>query len=191
MPSREKRLHRRAGACYPIGPGRGTAPAHRRFRRRMTEETLILRHPKLFSLHAYWKELGGGRPPLASALDPSALRPWLGNLLVMDVKRETEFVYSYYGQSFADAFGVDKVGQTLASLPEPQGDILRAEYERVRIEKRPAARIYTADFDGLTSTWERLVLPLSDNGNEVTKLLVGAYRLEQPSVVPISAPRAP
>lgn len=154
----------------------------------MTEETLILRHPKLISLHAHWRELGGGRPPLASALDPSALRPWLGNLLVMDVRRESEFVYSYYGQGFADAFGVDKVGQSLASLPDPQGDILRAEYERVRIGKRPAARIYTADFDGVTSTWERLVLPLSEDGDEVSKLLVGAYRLEQPSVVAINAP---
>jgi hypothetical protein len=40
------------------------------------------------------------------------------------------------------------------------------------------------------STWERLVLPLSDDGETVTKLLVGAYRLEPPNVVPLVAPRS-
>ena len=157
----------------------------------MTEETLILRHPKLVSLYAHWLELGGGGLPLAATLDPAALRPWLGNLLVIDVRQGDDFVYSYYGQGLADAFGVDKVGQSITTLPEPQLDILHAEYDRVRTGKRPVARVYTADFDGSVSSWERLVMPLSDDGDGVSKILVGAYRLERPSVVAMGAPRTP
>jgi hypothetical protein len=41
----------------------------------------------------------------------------------------------------------------------------------------PASRVYTADFDGLTQTWERLVLPLFNLDGAVDKLLVAAYEL--------------
>jgi len=156
----------------------------------MTDETLVLRHPKLQSLYTFWLEQRGGAPlPLASSLNPADLRPWLGNLLIMDVVRGADFVYSYYGQSFADAFGQDRVGQSIARLPDPQGDILRAEYDRVRSEGKPAARVYSADFDGVPSTWERLVLPLSEDGAKVGKLLVGAYKLDRPNVITMSPGR--
>lgn len=156
----------------------------------MTQDNLTLRHPKLLSLYAHWLEQGGASGlPLAAALDPAALRPWLGNLVLMEIRQGADIVYSYYGRGFADAFGLDRMGQSIANLPEPQADVLRAEYEAVRVSGRPVARVYSADFDGVPSTWERLVLPLSDEGETVTKLLVGAYRLERPTVVPLSAPR--
>ena len=156
----------------------------------MTDETLVLRHPKLLSLYAFWLEqCAGARLPLASALNPAELRPWLGNLLIMDVVRNADFVYSYYGQSFSDSFGEDRVGQSIARLPEAQSDILRAEYDRVRSEAKPVARVYSADFDGVPSTWERLVLPLTEDGETVGKLLVGAYKLDRPHPVTMGAPR--
>jgi hypothetical protein len=156
----------------------------------MTDETLVLRHPKLLSLYAFWLEqCAGARLPLASALNPAELRPWLGNLLIMDVVRNADFVYSYYGQSFSDSFGEDRVGQSIARLPEAQSDILRAEYDRVRSEVKPVARVYSADFDGVPSTWERLVLPLTEDGETVGKLLVGAYKLDRPHPVTMSAPQ--
>ena len=156
----------------------------------MTDENLVLRHPKLLSLYAFWLEQCAGAPlPLAASLNPAELRPWLGNLLIMDVVRGADFVYSYYGQSFADAFGQDRVGQSIARLPEPQGDILRAEYDKVRTGAKPVARVYSADFDGVPSTWERLVLPLSEDGATVSKLLVGAYKLDRPNLVAMTTGR--
>jgi len=156
----------------------------------MNQDTLTLRHPKLLSLYALWLEQGGSTGlPLTAALDPASLRPWIGNLLLMEVRRGSDFVYSYYGRGFADAFGQDRMGQSIEALPEAQADLLRAEYEAVRLSGRPTARVYSADFNGVPSTWERLVLPLSDDGETVTKLLVGAYRLERPTVVPMAAPR--
>jgi hypothetical protein len=158
----------------------------------MTEHTITLRHPKLLSLYALWLEQClDGPVPLATMLDPVPLRPWISNLLVMDVVSNDSIVYSYYGRNFADAFG-DKLGLSIDNLPEDQADILRQEYDRVRTKRRPVARVYSADFDGERQSWERLVLPLSDDGESVTKLLVSAYKLdrEPPTVLAIPGGRS-
>ncbi|MBB4264816.1 hypothetical protein [Roseospira visakhapatnamensis] len=121
---------------------------------------------------------------MADDVEPADLRPWMGNLVVIKVApgNETEgtpasYTYSFYSQFFAGKFGDDKAGQSLDRLPDGPRDILLAEYDRVVREHIPASRVYTADFDGLTQTWERLVLPLFDIDGAVDKLLVAAYEL--------------
>ena len=149
----------------------------------MSRLVLILRHPQLKSLYQFWlSRCAGETLPMAADLDPADLRPWLDNLVVLDVSiTGDDFVYAYYGRSFANAFGKDTVGQSIANLPSQQADILRAEYDRVVRERMPAARVYTADFEGDTQTWERLVLPLFDSRGTVEKLLVSAFLLPSSS----------
>jgi hypothetical protein len=154
------------------------------------ESQPILKHPRLAALHALWRQRrAGAQVPAAEALNPAELRLWLGNLLLIDVVKGADFVYRYYGQVLADAFGTDMVGQSIGQLPAEQRDILFAEYDQVRGGRRPSARIYTADFEGRLETWERLVLPLSDDGASVSKLLVAAYRLEPAAQVTALPPR--
>jgi len=145
----------------------------------MSRLVLILRHPQLKDLYNQWlRQCENEQLPRAADLDPGELRPWLDNLVVLDVTTDgSDFVYAYYGRSFANAFHSDTVGKSIANLPKEQADLLRAEYDRVVRERLPAARVYTADFDGEQQTWERLVLPLFDTHGEVEKLLVSAYRL--------------
>lgn len=145
----------------------------------MNRLVLILRHPQLKDLYRFWLDLcEGERLPMAADLDPADLRPWIDNLVVLDVSVDgDDFIYAYYGRSFSNAFGADTVGKSVSLLPEEQAEILKAEYDHVVRERLPAARVYTADFDGDTQTWERLVLPLFDGDGEVEKLLVCAYRL--------------
>lgn len=145
----------------------------------MSRLVLILRHPQLKDLYQFWLGLcEGERLPMAADLDPGQLRPWIDNLVVLDVTRDgDDFVYAYYGRSFSNAFGSDTVGTSVSTLPPEQAATLRAEYDRVVQEHLPKARVYTADFDGETQTWERLVLPLFDRDGGVEKLLVCAFRL--------------
>lgn len=153
----------------------------------MTRLVLVLRHPKLKSLYDYWLGLCAHEtPPMADDVDPVDLRPWMGNLVVIRVEpgagtddgtAKPTYTYSFYSQFFAGKFGDDKAGQSVDMLPDGQRDIIRAEYDRVVRENIPVSRVYTADFDGLTQTWERLVLPLFNLGGEVDKLLVAAYEL--------------
>lgn len=145
----------------------------------MSRLVLILRHPQLKELYQFWLRLCEGESlPMAGDLDPADLRPWLDNLVVLDVSIDgDDFVYAYYGRSFSNAFHADTVGTSIGDLPAAQAGVLKAEYDRVVRERIPATRVYTADFDGETQTWERLVLPLFDAEGEVEKLLVSAYRL--------------
>lgn len=153
----------------------------------MLHQNLVLRHPKLQELIELWQKFrDGGNLPLARDIDPADLRPWIGNLLVMDVVEGEDggFVYSYYGRAFTDAFGEDKVGQSITALPDLQQEILHAEYERVRQERIPVCRVYTAAFNGRVVSWERLVLPLAeDESQTVKKFLVAAYELRDVSPV--------
>ena len=141
--------------------------------------SVTLSHPKLQSLYDYWSGKIAGRPVLsAEELEPAELRRWIGHLVVVDATAEGAFVYSYYGATLEKAFGRSMVGQSLELLPESQRTILRDEYQTVRLDRQPVTRTYTADFEGGTATWERLVLPLSSDGAEIDKLLVAAYPLE-------------
>lgn len=154
----------------------------------MSQLVLVLRHPKLKSLYDFWLSLcGDDTPPMADDVEPVDLRPWMGNLVVIKVEAEpghdageggaTAYTYSFYSQNFAGKFGDDKAGQSVDMLPDGPRDIIRAEYDRVVREHIPVSRVYTADFDGLTQTWERLVLPLFNMRGEVDKLLVAAFEL--------------
>ncbi|MEZ5647882.1 MAG: PAS domain-containing protein [Alphaproteobacteria bacterium] len=146
----------------------------------MSTPAPILRHPLLKKLFAHWRQFATEEgPPLAGDLEPAELRPWLGNLILIDASEEDRFVYAYYSQAFANTFGEDKAGQSLETVPADQRALLKAEYARVRDEAVPVSRVYTADFKGRTMTWERLALPLADDAGEVAKILVAAYPLDR------------
>lgn len=119
----------------------------------------------------------GGKPPVSSAIAPADLRPWKDNIVVFEVIGEDDLVYSYYGKALAAAFGHSRLGATLDELPPEQRAILRPEYATVRRERLPVARVHTADFGGVMRTWERLVLPMSSDGETIDKILVAAYEL--------------
>lgn len=145
----------------------------------MTALVLALRHPDLKSLYGHWLKLcAGDSLPMAADIEAQDLRPWLDHLVLMDVGEGDAFIYAYYSQAFARAFGVDRAGQSLNDVPEPQRDILRQEYAKLVTERIPVSRVYTAQFDGVTRTWERLVLPLFAESGEVEKLLVAAYEIK-------------
>jgi hypothetical protein len=143
-----------------------------------TNLALMLRHPELKALHAKWCDLcGEGEVPMAVDLDPADLRRWLTHMVVIKVEGEGRFVYGYYSSEYAETFDGDRVGQSIDALPAAQRDILKREYEQVRAEQVPVARVYTGLFDGEEQTWERLVLPFLARDGEVEKLMVAAYRL--------------
>ncbi|MCA1939705.1 MAG: PAS domain-containing protein [Caenispirillum bisanense] len=145
--------------------------------------SLVLRHPQLKSLYAYWvSRCGDDSLPMAEDVEPADLRPWIGNLVVMDVSRNgsddaAQYSYAYYSSGFASAFG-DKAGRSIDELPEEQRALLKAEYDHVRVDRIPTSRVYTAEFPTGRQSWERLVLPFFDPEGEVVKLLVAAYRLD-------------
>ncbi|MBK3731990.1 PAS domain-containing protein [Azospirillum brasilense] len=156
----------------------------------MIKERTELATPHLSGLLDFWlTKCIGGRPPVSSSIAPADLRPWKDNIVIFEVIGDDDFVYSYYGQSLAAAFGHSRLGATLDDLPEEQRAILRPEYASLLRERLPVARVYTADFSGVMRTWERLALPMSSDGETIDKILVAAY--EQPPDEPPCAALIP
>ncbi|MBI1206117.1 MAG: PAS domain-containing protein [Azospirillum sp.] len=144
----------------------------------MSSEQPNLAHPELRRLFVLWTDKCGEEGlPSAADLEPDELRPWIPNILIMEIVSAGNFAYAYYGRSFTSAFGENRLGQTLERLPAEHRAILHAEYDKVRTERRPIGRVYTADFNGVVQTWERLVLPLSTDGATVDRMLVAAYEI--------------
>jgi hypothetical protein len=148
-----------------------------------------LTDPRLCELYGYWEGKRAGRAmPTRGDIDPLEMRPWLGNLLLIDVTAAGGFVYRLYGTGFVNSFGRDMTGRSVDELPAEQQERVRADYQAVCASHQPRARLYTASFEVQTRgapprqqsqvvTWERLVLPLCDGEARVAMLLVGAYPL--------------
>lgn len=145
--------------------------------------------PILRTLYDYWagKRLGRAMPDRAD-IDPIEMKPWLGNLMLVELGPGDDYIYRLYGSTFVNQFKVDMTGQSIDKLPAGQAALLRSEYDAVVKARKPMSRRYTATFDytsrdkrsqwQVERSWERLVLPLSGGEDAVKMLLVGAYPLE-------------
>lgn len=182
-------------ASSPVAPGGGlrvwsARPAKTPAIMNLAEHRASMnrRKPELMTsalnaLLDFWLEkCVGTNPPVSATISPVELRPWARNIVVFEILGDSDFVYTYYGQALAAAFGRSQLGATLDALPKSQRDVLTAEYELVRRECLPAARTHTADFGSGLRTWERLVLPLTSDGETVDKLIVAAYELASNAV---------
>ncbi len=148
-----------------------------------------LKDGRLSRLYDCWVEMCRGRPlPERTEFTPEILKPWLGNLLLIDVCGDGHYRYRLYGSNFVYRFGVEMTKRTVDDLPPEQSAAIRQDYDGVVRALRPLSRLYTNDFEILDvnrkvgfkrlETWERLVLPLANKGGDsAAMLMVGAYQL--------------
>ncbi|HYD31012.1 MAG TPA: GGDEF domain-containing protein [Azospirillaceae bacterium] len=143
-------------------------------------------HPGLGGLFQAWRTGSPDRDDIANR-DLGLLRhrfaEFLDNLIIIDVAGP-QFTYRHYGRTFVDAFNVDLEGLTIDYVPEDilpndHRQFLEFEYAWVNRNRRPVWRAYTASFDGVERTWQRLILPLADD-----RLVVGAYECATPVPAP-------
>jgi hypothetical protein len=137
-------------------------------------------NPKLVALLKLWEAKRGGNPmPARSDLDVSELRPWLGNLHLLDVHHDPlRFVYVVYGTNVAPPRDQDMTGKSIDDFPGPLRDLLKPGYLEVIETKTPLYRTHTYQTKERFVKRERLILPLSDNGTDVNRILTANYPLE-------------
>jgi hypothetical protein len=132
---------------------------------------------RLVELLAWWTAHCGARPmPSRADFEVSELKPWLGNIHLIDVEEGgAEFRYRVYGSNIAQYFGRDLTGLTTAVARSATRDIVRSEYMTVVRERRPMLVQRERSIAGRDTPVERLILPLSADGAGVDKLMVGSY----------------
>jgi len=143
--------------------------------------TFSFKSAGLSRLHDYWSEKAGDRPmPSRRDLDPVIDIPQLTrHLWLVDVEHEPlRFRFRLLGTEVVNRYGWDFTGQRLDEVDfGDYGDAIRREYEETVRSKAP---IYARHHHYIEETnvflpYERLLLPLSDDGQLVNMLLGGGY----------------
>jgi len=130
---------------------------------------------KLTALRQLWEQKRGGRAmPARSDLTVTNLRPWLGNLALLDLGARGE-VFRLCGVNLFSRFGGDQTGQHVASLRGEGAQPFRNCVARVRQTGAPVNQSHMQITHGEQMTFEELALPLTDGGAEMKIVLFASY----------------
>ncbi|HEX6977879.1 MAG TPA: PAS domain-containing protein [Alphaproteobacteria bacterium] len=134
----------------------------------------------LRNLYAFWDRCRAGRTmPFRRDIDVLNLRPWLGNLMLIDViDGGADYRYRVYGSVLASYFNRDLTGRCVSSLAASVQEVIHAEYGHVVRHAVPLAISRRRSVQFFSLVMARLVLPLTVTGRDVEMLLVGVYRAE-------------
>jgi hypothetical protein len=135
----------------------------------------------LWGLNAYWvSKRGQAFAPPWSAISAAEVKQWLPYLALVDVVGdEPRFRGRLFSTALVRAYGADITGRWMheCDLNFVLFDLI-AQMARVVREKRPntlRAR-FTKNTDGRYLDYERIALPLSDDGEHVNMILC-AYKI--------------
>ncbi|WP_430435732.1 PAS domain-containing protein [Oceanibaculum nanhaiense] len=149
----------------------------------------MLLAPALQPLLAYWKSrCDAERLPARADIDPLDIPRLLPFLYLVDVEHQTggtmpyRFRYRLVGTGIVERNGGDPTGHYLDDFENrPFHETIVADYARCAAERRPvAASRRFMDSSGRHWPYQRLVLPLSENGLDVNMLLGGNAFADKP-----------
>jgi hypothetical protein len=144
----------------------------------IVEELSGPRHQRLKDLHAYWHSKKGSLlAPPRSAIRPEEIVALLPYLALVDViGNPPRFRFRLFGTELVDAYGQDVTGKFLdeIDLSSITAEVTR-QVTRIIAERRPqSVRVrFTKQRDGRFLEYERLGLPLSEDGTTVNMLFLG------------------
>ena len=141
-------------------------------------------HPKLRELYDFWERKRAGRfAPTRADIDPVELpRELIGSVFVYAVQRErpeappTTYLLKLFGTNLVDLVGRDLTGLTFDEIfVGPQRDAIRREYDHVATTGEPLCAVRDSGWSGRDyRRYHRLLLPLSEDGRTVDRLMGGA-----------------
>jgi hypothetical protein len=131
--------------------------------------------PMLRELYAYWLAKKGSliAPPRA-AIQPDEITPMLPNIVLIDVVGDPpRFKMRLVGTKVVEAFGQEVTGKFVDEIDQGAvGPAILARARALVAERRADLHVweYTKN-DGRHIKYERLILPLSSDGESVDQLL--------------------
>lgn len=131
------------------------------------------RFPAQRDLYALWCERRGtAKMPSWSRFDPIELRRWLGNLNLLDVvDNGRDFRYRVHGTTIAAKVGTDMTGRCVSEWQEPFRSEAFSTYRHIVTTAAPHLVRDCESLGDYHFLHFRLVLPLSDNGQTVDRIL--------------------
>ena len=141
------------------------------------EEISEPRYRPLKELYAYWLAKKGSRiAPSRSTIIPSEIRALLPTIALVDVIGDPpRFCFRLFGTGLAEAYGQDLTGKFLdeIDLNGIATDILRQAERVIKACCIQVSRDRFTKRDGRHVEYERIALPLSNDGQTMDIILVG------------------
>lgn len=134
----------------------------------------------LAELFAWWLAARGAAAlPPAAAIDPFALRPMLGRLLLVDVEpgddpRRPRFPVRLHGTELVERFGYSLARRSLADVPDPgYAAVAQIACTRVVKHRRPYWNRYDPPIDAKPLWYRSLILPFrAAESDDVARLML-------------------
>jgi hypothetical protein len=140
---------------------------------------------KLTSLKALWDGKRQGRPmPSRDDFGIHELKPWLGYLALVDVAGERTF--RLCGTNLVARFGGDMTGKRVAEVIAALQQGVTDQIAKACETKIPVAVKSSIQTHGQPVIYTELILPLSQDGGDVSMLLWASYPTPQPAVHQLS-----
>lgn len=138
----------------------------------------VIREPLLAGLRSLWEEKRAGRPlPARADFDIADLRPFFGNLFLLDVLQDgRDFRFRLLGTNLTERFGRDSTGKIFSETypvgQSPQADWLLGVYRRTVEQRLPVwSAAPMVQVGRAFSIATALHLPLSADGVYVNMIL--------------------
>jgi hypothetical protein len=137
----------------------------------------VLPEGPLQFLAGFWRShCAGGVLPGIDIVDPLALKPALGYLMLLDVLDDGwDYRYRVYGSAIARRFGRDLTGARTSDIARTAytGNFYIAGYRAVIARREPLYSVSSSPNYVAATDWRRLALPLAGPDGAVSRLLVG------------------
>jgi hypothetical protein len=123
----------------------------------------------------YWHGLRDAHGRVAPELiDPFALKPALGYILLIDVLEDgADFRYRLYGSEIARVAGFDMTGKRTSEMVTGSlaSNFYIAGYRALLRRPEPLFTWHEMPMQITINNWDRIVLPLSDAQGRITRIL--------------------
>ena len=122
-----------------------------------------IREPRTATLLDFYQWLPAeGGPPRRRLADAFSLKPWLGNLMILQpVDGGADFAYRLYGTAIAEVAGFDMTGRRVSEFASRTGAFFLTTYRRCLETDAPWLTHNLGEHAKRFVVWERLILPFA------------------------------
>ena len=131
----------------------------------------------------YWQSKRQGDAfPSKSDIEPWDIQEKLGRICLLEVQPEPlDFIYRLDGSNIASAVTVDMTGRAVTEItPEIYGQTVHHDLSVTVREKEPTLWLIALDFPPASYRYQRVILPLGNQEQEIHHLMTFSYCLESP-----------